>query len=380
MSDFYKDIIEFRRELHQNPELSEKEFETQERVLNQMKKYNPDQIINFKTETGIAFVFDSKTKGETVVFRCELDALPIVEENNIEHKSQNKGVAHLCGHDGHMSIIMALGKLISQNRPEKGKVVLLFQPAEEEKQGAEKIVEDENFKKLNPDYIFALHNIPGIKKNTILFKKQEFAAASMGMIIRLFGKTSHAGHPENGISPANAISDIIKDFNEIENNKDLYQSYALKTFIHIKMGEIAFGTAPGYAEVMVTLRAYKNQDINIMKSEMEKKLNQICDKEKLKFEVEYNEVFPATVNKEKASNVLLTSIKDLNFVSLQNMSEPFSWSEDFGYYSNKYNTAFFGYGSGVSQPQLHNPDFDFPDDIIEGAAKTFFQLYKQILK
>jgi amidohydrolase len=370
---YFKEIVDFRHFLHE-------EFETEKSVIKQLKNYNPDEIIKFDTQTGVAFVFDSGNAGKTVVFRAELDALPIQELNDeLKYQSKKSGVAHLCGHDGHMSILVALAKLINDNRPKSGKVVLLFQPAEEEKQGAEKIVKDSKFIALKPDYIFALHNIPGQKKNTVLFKHNEFAAASMGMHIKLFGKTSHAGHPENGISPTQAIADIINKFNEIENNKSEFEDYTLKTFIHIKLGEIAYGTSPGYADIMITLRAYKNKDINKLAKLLEKEAKQIATKEKLKVEISYNEVFPATVNKKEASELLLNSLNDLDFVSLQIMDNPFTWSEDFGYYSEKYNTAFLGYGSGESQPQLHNPNFDFPDDIIPNAAKLFYQLYINIL-
>ncbi|HET8866389.1 MAG TPA: M20/M25/M40 family metallo-hydrolase, partial [Gracilimonas sp.] len=156
-----QDFINLRRTLHRYPELSKQEFETSKRISEFMQQFNPDEEIPV-AGTGKMFVFESTEPGETIVFRCELDALPIQERSpNLAYRSSIDGVAHLCGHDGHMAIIAYLGKLISENRPKKGKAVLLFQPAEETDLGAKDVVESPEFHALSPDYMFALHNIPG---------------------------------------------------------------------------------------------------------------------------------------------------------------------------------------------------------------------------
>jgi len=127
-------IIKLRRDLHKNPEVSNKEFSTSKRIEDFMNQYSPDELIRIG-ETGLAYVYKGNNSGKTIVFRAELDALPIKEKNNIPHISSNEGVAHLCGHDGHMAIIVALAKKISDNRPKNGNLVLLFQPAEETEHG-----------------------------------------------------------------------------------------------------------------------------------------------------------------------------------------------------------------------------------------------------
>ena len=197
------EIIQLRHQLHQFPELSNHEFQTAKRISEFMNQLLPDETINLGM-TGKAFVFKGKEPGKTIMFRAELDALPIREATGVNYSSVNQNQMHACGHDGHMAIIAGLGQKIAINRPQKGRVVLLFQPAEEVEQGARDVVEDLAFKKIAPDYIFALHNIPGEESHKILLKSGTFAAASKGMTIRLFGKTSHAAEPENGISPANA--------------------------------------------------------------------------------------------------------------------------------------------------------------------------------
>lgn len=370
-------IIKFRQELHRFPELSELEFETQKRIISFFEKLKPDEIVYFEGLTGVAFIFDSKKAGKTTMFRAEIDALPIQEISTLKYKSENKQVMHACGHDGHTAMVAGLAMLINENRPKKGRVVLLFQPAEEVKQGAEKIVNHPKFKLIEPDYIFALHNIPGVEKNKILIKNGSFAAASKGMTIKLFGKTSHAAEPENGISPAMAIAHIIKKLNILKNNKQLFSDLALLTIIHIRLGEIAFGTSPGYAEIMVTLRAFENEDMEILTRNAEKIVQEMAEAEKLKCEITYNEVFPATVNSPECVEIVKKSAQKTN-LDLEIIEKPFKWSEDFAYYTQKYQGAFFGVGSGINQPQLHNPNYNFPDDIMEKTIKLFYEIYSNI--
>lgn len=372
-----KEIIELRHLLHKYPEVSNDEFKTSETIQKFIEQKScPDEIIKFN-KTALAFIYKGELSGKTLMFRAELDALPIREKTGLEYTSQNENVSHVCGHDGHMSILAGLSQKISKNRPTRGKVILLFQPAEEVEQGARDVVNSKIFKQFEPDYIFALHNIPGIEKHKIIVKKGSFAAASKGMIVKLKGKTSHAAEPENGISPANAISDIIKELHSLINNKKYFSDLTLLTIIHIRMGEISFGTTPGYAEIMLTLRAFENKDMDILTEKCETIFKKICINESLKYEISYNEVFPATINDDYCTDLVITSVKENNF-QLGIMEIPFKWSEDFAYFTEKYQGCLFGLGSGVEQPQLHNPDFDFPDDIIKTGVDVFYNIYKKI--
>ena len=370
-------IIELRHLLHQKPEVSNNEFKTSEIISGFIEKLKPNEVIKL-SKTGKAFVFNGSETGKTIMFRAELDALPISENTSLKYSSENQNVAHSCGHDGHMAIIAGLAKKISENPPKKGRVVFLFQPAEEVEQGAKDVVEDSNFKNIEPDYIFALHNIPGVEAHKILLKTGSFAAASKGMTVKLFGKTSHAAEPENGISPANAISLIIKSLHELAGNKTLFKDLALLTIIHIRMGEISFGTSPGYAEIMVTLRAFENDDMELLTKSAEKIITEISVKESLKQEISYNEIFPATVNNDYCISIVEHSAREHN-LKVEYLQKPFKWSEDFAYYTEKYNACFFGLGAGINQAQLHNPEYDFPDEIIETGINVFYGIYKKLL-
>lgn len=371
-----KEILNLRHLLHQNPEVSNREFKTSETISAFMNKLSPDEVINL-SKTGKAFVFNGKSAGKTLMFRTELDALPIAEDTNLDYTSENLNIAHSCGHDGHIAVIAGLAQQIAENRPEKGRVILLFQPAEEVEQGALDVINDTAFRNIEPDYIFALHNIPGIETNNIVLKKGSFAAASKGMTVKLSGKTSHAAEPENGISPANAISLIIKNLHELANSNNLFNDLALLTIVYIRLGEMSFGISPGYAEICITLRAFENDDMDVLTRNSEQIIKEISFDEKLKYEISYCEVFPATVNDDECFELIEQSAKENNFKT-DYIKNPFKWSEDFAYYAQCYKAGFFGLGAGVNHAQLHNPDYDFPDEIIETGVKMFFNIYKKI--
>jgi len=371
--------IALRHELHQHPELSGNEFITAERIVSFLSHYKSYKIIRGIGGNGIACIFKGQKEGASVLFRCDMDALPIEEENDFEYKSKEKGVSHKCGHDGHMAIMAGLAESFSKNPLGKGQAILLFQPSEENGKGAINVLNDEKFKELHVDYSFALHNLPGFPSGSVLLRKGTFASASKGIIIKLYGKTSHAAEPENGISPAIAMSNIIKQLNAISNSNDLFADFSIVTVVHAQLGELAFGTSPGYAHVMATLRTYSNSDMQKLTVEVEKLVNENAAVNNLKVEMSYTEEFPATVNNPELTELIEYSAKscDNNF---QYIDLPFRWSEDFAHFTQAFPGALFGLGSGMNHSQLHNPDYDFPDEIIESGVKIFSEIFSQIQK
>lgn len=371
-------LISLRKELHKFPELSGNENNTAERIIKFAEKFNPDEIIKNIGGNGLAVVFKGNQEGKTILIRCELDALPIEEENEFDYKSENDSVSHKCGHDGHMAIVSGLIPILSENKIDKGKVILLYQPAEETGEGAEKVLNDEKFNKIKIDYIFALHNLPGFERNKIVIKENEFASASKGLIIKLYGKTSHAAEPEKGITPSLAVAELIQRLVELP-SKEKFDEFTLVTIIHAKIGERAFGTTPGYAELMATLRSFKNEDMEKLQKFAENIIDEVSTKNNLKYKIEFVEEFPSTINDKFCVDVVQKSAEENNF-TVEEIENPFRWSEDFGHFTQKYKGALFGLGSGVNQPQLHNPDYDFPDDIILTGTKMFYSIITKILE
>jgi len=372
-----QNIIALRRELHRNPELSGREKETGERIKNFVKQSHPDKVLEDLGGHGLAFVFDSGNPGPVVLFRADLDALPIKEINSFEYHSEHPGVSHKCGHDGHMAILSLLSRKIHALRPKTGKAVLMFQPAEETGEGAEKVIKDPAFQEITPDYAFALHNLPGFRKHDIIIRDETFASASKGIIIKLHGKTSHAGEPENGINPSMAVAEIIKKFHALPAEKD-FKDLTLITMVNVKVGEKAFGTSAGYGEVMATLRSYRNDDMEKLTSKAEEFIKATASKENLEVEIEYTEEFLATENDSQCNQLIEKAAQDNNLY-IDKKDATFRWSEDFSHFTHRFKGALFGLGSGIDQPQLHNPDYDFPDEIIETGASIFFSIYKKLL-
>ena len=379
--DIYYDkdnLVALRRMLHQYPELSGQEYQTAQMIREHIQNHQPDRIIGEIGGTGLAVVYEGKQDGPTVLFRCDLDALPIEEVNTFAYRSQHPGAAHKCGHDGHMTIMSGLSQAISNNRPQRGRVVLLYQPSEENGQGAVKVLEDPKFKHIQPDRVFALHNLPGYPAGSVVLKKGTFAAASKGMINKLHGKTAHAGEPENGRTPAVAMARIIEELTQLPANLTL-RDFALITVIHARLGEIAFGTTPGYAEVMATLRTYSNQDMEVLTNKAVASVGRHAHDQGLEKEVSWTEEFPATVN-DPDSVDLIHRVAEETYNQAIFIDEPLRWSEDFSNFTLNYPGALFGLGSGENTPQLHNPDYDFPEEILDHGIRIFYGIYQHLLK
>ena len=377
-NDSLNELIKLRKSIHSEPELAGEEKSTVEKVIKFISKFSPDETIKNIGGNGIAFIFKGKEEGASVLFRCELDALPIQEINDFDYISKFENKGHKCGHDGHMTVLAGLAEQVSSNKDFKGKVILLFQPAEETGEGAGRMINDAKLSKIKPDYVFAFHNLPGYELNSILIRKGSFASASKGMIIKLTGKTSHAAEPENGINPSFAVAEIIKKLLLLPEKLKNKNDFILVTIIHARIGERAFGTSAGYAELMATLRAFRNDDMRSLISESEEIVNKIASDQKLKVEISYTEEFPATVNDNECVEIIKNAAEKNNF-SISEIKTPFRWSEDFGHFTEKYKGALFGIGSGENHPQLHNPDYDFPDEIIPVGVTIFHTIMNEIL-
>jgi len=373
------EIINLRKELHQHPELSGFEFETAKRIQNFIEKHHPTEILENLGGTGIAAIYKFGKKGPSITIRCELDALPIQEENQFEYHSKNKGVSHKCGHDGHMAIVSGLIFWLKKQSLESGEVILLFQPAEENGEGAYRVLQDERFKNLEIDYIFALHNIPKEPLHSILLMEKGFSAEVQSFIVKVNGKESHAAEPENGVNPALGLSKMITAFSKLEIAKPEDENFALLTPVHINMGQKAYGISPATGELHYTLRTWSGANMTILKTQIKTIIQEISEHHELAYEIEWLEYFPAAAN-DKQSNAYVTQAAKENIFQIIERPYPFKFGEDFGWYSRKCKTAMFGLGAGLDTPALHNADYDFPDELLETGIQMFQSIIANILK
>ena len=371
-----KKLIEFRKELHQYPELSNREEGTAQKIIEKLEEYKPAKIIEGIGGYGVAAIYDSGRPGKNILFRAELDALPINESNKFSHKSKKDGIAHKCGHDGHMTILIGLAQILQkQIKNLKGKIILLFQPAEETAEGALRILAEKKFRNLKSDFIFALHNLPGFPLNSVILRKGVFASASKGLIIDLKGETSHAGFPENGYNPDLALSFIISGLLAIPQKFTNFNSANLITIIKAELGERAFGTSAGKARIMATLRSHSKADMQILTRQSEKLVESIANLYNLKHKLEWVEEFAPIINHAECVDLIKMISKKLK-LKIVEPQKPFPWSEDFSFYTKEFPCTFFGLGSGEKYSQLHNSNYDFPDDIIETGIKLFLEIAK----
>jgi amidohydrolase len=374
----YKHLISIRQSLHQNPEVSGSEEFTAEALKRTIIRYQPDEIIDNLGGYGVAFVFKGKSEGPCIMFRAEMDALPVHEINVVDYASRADGVGHQCGHDGHMAIMIGLAELIGTNRPKIGKVVLLFQPAEETGEGAIAVINDPNFGRITPDYCFTLHNIPGYPKGSILLKNNTFTAASQGLIVKLTGKTSHAAEPEKGISPAIALSKILDEVTKLPEKKYLFNDFVLTTIVHANLGDRSFGTTPGHAEILITLRSFLDADMDILIEQTKNTIQKISTEEKLQLEISSTDIYPSNQNNPLLVKSVSEQAEKLGYKIIM-MELPFPWAEDFARFSQKFTSAIFGLGAGEDHPKLHNSDYNFPDDIIPYGVNLYYAIYKEML-
>jgi len=369
-------LINLRHRLHQNPELSGKEHHTIDRLCRYLDGIDPD-IKKVKLGRGLLVIFEGEADGPTTMIRAELDALPIHENGELPYQSINEGVSHKCGHDGHMVMVIGLAQMLHDQPPTQGRVILLFQSAEETGQGARWILEDPQFAQYKPDYAFALHNLPGHEMGKVLIKEGTFCAASVGMKVSLKGYTAHASHPEAGKSPGVAMTRIANLAVEIPHAEGAFQDFVLATLTYMYLGEPTFGISPGEGELRFTLRAFLDQDLEMLKSLIRTETERIAAEAGISVEFSFHEAFEATTNHTEEVE-LLKSVAETVGLSHEIMYEPNRWSEDFGLFLQQSKGAMFGLGSGLNQLALHHPDYDFPDDLIETGLKMFWGVVQRL--
>jgi amidohydrolase len=372
------DLIALRHDLHRHPEVSGHEAQTAQRIVEAFDPLSPDQIMTDLGGHGVAAVFDGLEAGPTVLFRCELDALPIFETGTPAHRSLIEGVGHLCGHDGHMAILMGLARLLSRQRPKRGRVVLLFQPAEETGAGAKAVLEDEQYDPIQPQYAFALHNTPGLPIGHVALNSGPVTCASRGLEAQFIGRSAHASQPETGISPMAALAQVMPELTKLSHGSTEDPDFALVTVTHAQMGEPAFGIAPGDARLFATLRTLTDDLMSNLCDQALTMLNTACDAHGLTFTHAYHDIFLHSENDAKATAIATAALDALK-IPHDATGLPWRPSEDFGRFGHSARAAMLFLGAGHGHAALHNPDYDFPDDLIPIGTSIFHRIARDLL-
>lgn len=363
-------LAEIRHALHAAPELSGDESRTATRVADWLEQAGADRVLRGLGGHGVAGVFRGNEPGPRVLLRAELDGLPIREAEGCAWRSRHETVAHSCGHDGHMSVLLGVAQHLARRRPRSGEVVLLFQPAEETGDGAGRIVDAAAFTEIRPDYVYAMHNLPGRPLGEVSVRPGAFSCASRGLTVRLNGLCAHAAHPEQGRSPAMAMCRILQGLKRLPQQLPDDLGLVMITLIHARLGEVAFGTSPGQAEVMATLRTASDDMMRALAEAAVSLVRAEAEEDQLGVEIDWCDVFSATVNAPAAVEVIETVAGKLD-LSVHRLEEAHRWSEDFGVLLACGEGAMFTLGSGEQCRPLHHPAYDFPDELLERAVALF---------
>lgn len=346
-------IKEIRHILHNNPGVSGQEEFAHDLIVEYLKGLNPDELHDHVGGYGVIALWRSQREDAKVLaFRADIDALPS---------------GHRCGHDGHTAIMLRFAQMVALNKDRGNNIVLIFQPEEETGKGAKKIMKSGILQQMRVDAVFGLHNLPGYDKGTVVLSHGTFAAASCGVIYRLIGRQTHASTPELGLNPGLAAAELIQRINKL--NKISLKHFCFSTLVCCRVGEEAFGTSAGKGEVMFTMRASENHDFFELTQNADRIAIEVAEKHSLQIEKQVREPFKAVENRPSIVN----QIEQLfaKEFEVKEKNRPFRWSEDFAEYLTEFHGAFFGLGSGKEQPELHHPNYDFPDDIIESGAHCF---------
>ncbi|AZL59553.1 amidohydrolase [Tabrizicola piscis] len=376
-SDFVE-LIGSRHHLHRYPEVSGEEVGTAAYVAAELAKLQPDHLVTNVGGHGVAAVWDMAEPGPTVMFRSELDALPINEVSDAEHRSTVPGEAHLCGHDGHTTILLGLARLVVRRPSLRGRVVLMFQPAEEDGSGAAAVLADPRFGGFKPDWSFALHNMPGIPLGQVVTAPGPANCASEGLRVVFQGKTSHASMPENGVSPALAIVSLIPAALAAGKGGDVGPGFRLVSVCHASMGEPAFGITPGEGEVWLTLRTLFDSDMGTLRAEVMDLAAGLAVEHGLQVTFTHHDRFAACANHPEAAQTISRAVDDLG-IARSAAGLPMRASEDFGIFGQHSMSAMFLLGAGEASASLHNPDYDFPDALIPKGVAIFDRIRQDLL-
>ncbi len=372
-------ILRLRHTLHRNAALSNEEAGTAAIIRDFLADYEPDELIEGVGGHGLLAVWRAPTAGPVVLLRAELDGLPIPETLALEYGSKTAGVAHKCGHDGHMAMVAGLAPRLAGGQFGRGTVVLMFQAAEETGEGARRMLDDPRFADYRPDWAFALHNLPGVPLGHVVLREGCFASASKGLMVELEGATAHAAEPHMGRSPALATAFLIQGFSALPQLTTRLDEAGQVTVIHANLGSRAFGTSPGSARVAATLRTHQSDTMERLEKRCLELVNSAAEGFALSTEVSWHEEFPPTHNDPEAVEFVRRAALACRR-PIETPSRPFAWSEDFGCVTGDYRGVLFGLGAGVGHPALHHPEYDFPDELLPVGIGLFDEVLRNAVQ
>ena len=378
-------IAALRRDIHAHPELCFAEYRTADAVAAKLTEWDIPIHRSLGT-TGVVGIVKGGSSARAIGLRADMDALPIQECNDFAHKSLHDGRMHACGHDGHTAMLLAAAQHLAEHRNFDGTVYLIFQPAEEGGGGAREMMNDGLFEKFPMQAVFGMHNWPGMPVGCFAVGPGPVMASTSEFRITVRGKGSHAALPHNGIDPVPIACQLVLALQTIvsRNKKPVEAGVISVTMIHA--GE-ATNVVPNSCELQGTVRTFTTELLDLVERRMRQVAEHTCAAHEAACEFEFQRNYPATVNSRAEAEFcaqVMASIVGADHVLPQ---EPTMGGEDFAYMLQAKPGAYcfiangdgahreIGHGGGPCM--LHNPSYDFNDELIPLGATYWVRLAEQ---
>ena len=380
-------ITAIRRDIHAHPELCFHEERTADVIAKALTDWGIP-IHRGLGKTGVVGIVKNGTSDRAIGLRADIDALPMTEHNHFAHASTHPGKMHACGHDGHTAMLLAAARHLSRHRNFDGTVYLIFQPAEEGGGGAREMMKDGLFDMFPMEAIFGAHNWPGMKVGQFALKSGPVFASSNEFKVTIRGKGAHAAMPNNGIDPVPVACQMVQAFQTIvtRNKKPIDTAVISVTMIHA--GE-ATNVVPDSCELQGTVRTFTVETLDLVERRMKAIAEATCAAFEAGCEFEFRRNYPATVNHpdetEFARRLLGEVVGEDNVLEF----EPTMGSEDFSYFLQAKPGCYFLIGNGdgthregghgMGPCMLHNPSYDFNDELIPLGATAWVRMAEKWL-
>ncbi len=382
ISLFHDELTALRRDIHAHPELGFNENRTSDLVARSLVAlgYEVHRGIG---KTGVVGVLEGRrnTSGRSIGLRADMDALPILEQTEAAHASVNSGVMHACGHDGHTAVLLGAARYLAETRNFDGKLVLIFQPAEEGMGGAQAMLDDGLFDRFPCDAIYALHNWPGLPAGTIGVNPGPAMAAADHFEIHIEGRGGHGAHAYQTNDPIVIAAHLITALQTIVSRNVAATDAAVITVASVSAGSLpAMNVIPRDARMTGTVRTFSPVVQAKVERRMQEVVQGVAATFQAKIELKYHHLFPATINTPEHARLVVDVATEL-FGAEQVVSNlvPSMGSEDFSVMLLQRPGAYFRLGQGGAEAGhvLHSATFDFNDAVIPVGSAVFCRLVER---
>jgi len=379
VADFHEQMKVWRHDIHAHPEVAFEENRTSDIVARELESFGIE-VHRGLAKTGVVGVLKNGD-GPSIGLRADMDALPIHEENSFDHRSTHDGKMHACGHDGHTAMLLGAAKYLSETRQFKGTINFIFQPAEEGEGGARVMIEDGLFEKFPCDSVYGVHNMPGKDTGTFHLRPGPLMAAYDSFQIRVHGRGCHAAMPHQGVDPIVIASQIVTALQTITSrNMDPIESAVISvTQIH---GGDTNNVIPDGVFMEGTTRSFKPEVRDWLEPSMRRVVDGVAAALGAEVEFDYLRRYPSTVNHVSETAIAAKIAAEVaGETRVTTDTPPVMGGEDFAFMLEKVPGCylFIGNGDGEGSCMIHNPKYDFNDEILPVGASYFSRLVETVL-